>query len=268
MATAAAPLATPAAAVDPQHAISQDSVKQGDTVEVVVPVQSGAAPPVVTFNKKSYKLFPFGESSARALIGVPADIEPGKYKLQIGDQTRTISVAPGGFVMQRLRLPASKDNFISSPGEEEAVDKAKHTLTDAQMWQGKFHRPSKARTSTGFGQRRIVNGRLLKDYFHSGLDFAGSLGSPVSAAQRGTVILARNGWKLHGNTVAIDHGQGVISFYIHLSKIKVKEGDVVDAGQEIGKVGATGRASGPHLHFSVYVNGDATNPINWFNRSF
>jgi murein DD-endopeptidase MepM/ murein hydrolase activator NlpD len=274
--------------------LNSNELRQGDTLEVNLRLAPGVTPPSVSFNGKSFKLYPStgsnktasgaGQSSAttddaaargnsdrvswHALIGVPADLTPATYTLTAGDIVRKIVVKPGGFSVQRLRLPKEKDNFISSPGEEEAVKQAKETATDVRLWHGRFKRPSQARTSTGFGQRRIVNGHLLKDYFHSGLDFAGALGTPVVAAQRGKVILAHNGWKLHGNTVSIDHGQGVVTFYIHLSKIKVKEGDVVEAGQEIGRVGMTGRASGPHLHFSVYVNGDATNPLNWFAREF
>lgn len=254
--------------------LSANTLKQGETLKVVVHVADGEAPPAVTFNKKNYKLFPVesdlssAAESMKTLIGIPADIQPGVYKLQIGDKQRSITVKAGVFTLQRLRLPKGKDNFVSSPGEEEAVRQAKATVTPVQYWLGPFERPSQARTSTGFGQRRVVNGVLLKDYFHSGLDFAGGLGSPVVATQNGKVLLARKGWKLHGNTVALDHGQGVISFYIHLSKIEVKEGDIVDAGNEIGKIGSTGRASGPHLHFSLYVNGDSTNPLNWFNHSF
>src|SRR5439155_740965 len=120
---------------------------------------------------------------------------------------------------QNIRLPKGKDNFLMSAGEEAAVDAAKSTLSPKQYWNGKFLRPANARVSASFGLRRRVNGQLLKDYFHSGLDFAGRSGAPVFAAQEGKVILAHWGWKLHGNTVCIDHGQGVLSFYIHLSKI-------------------------------------------------
>lgn len=116
--------------------------------------------------------------------------------------------------------------------------------------------------------KRIVNGKLLKDYYHSGLDFAGSLGQPVYACADGKVILAHKNFRLHGNVVAIDHGQGVVSIYIHLQKIAVKEGDVVVAGEQIGNVGATGRANGPHLHLSLYVNKIATNPMPWFSKTF
>ena len=255
------------------------AAKQGQTVAVLVTVPPNTVAPTVTFNKKVFKFFldeslpqpTTGEPSApvyRALVAVPADIKPGAYVLKIGDVEKPLPVTDGGFGVQRLRLPKDKDNFVPSPGEEEAVKKAKMTMTDEQFWKGTFKRPCKARTSTGFGLRRIVNGKLLTDYFHSGLDFAGGLGAPIYAAQDGHVLLAHTGWKLHGGTVAIDHGDGVISFYIHMSKILAKEGDIVKAGQEIGKVGMTGRANGPHLHFSIYVNGDATNPLDWFSRVY
>lgn len=242
---------------------------QGQTLVVRAQVAAGEAPPAVTFNGKTYKLFPVDESGEhRALIGVPADLTPGKYKVTVGsDFARTITVRAGKFPVQHIHLPPGKDNFISSPGEEEAVKRAKETVSPVQHWSGHFVRPSAARTSSQFGYRRTVNGHLLKDYFHSGLDYAGALGSPVAATANGRVIIAKTGWRLHGGTVAIDHGQGVISFYIHLSKVLVKPGQTVKAGELIGKVGSTGRASGPHLHFSLYVNGDATSPSEWYVRN-
>ncbi len=226
------------------------------------------------------------------LLAIPADLVPGDYKLtvrrmqdpeplprdHIGSaesekknpplEEQTIKVQDGKFPVQRLSLPKSKDNFVMAPGEKETVEAAKATLSEERLWQGKFKLPSTARQSAAFGMKRIVNGRLLKDYFHSGLDFAASLGTPVIACADGKVILAHKGYKLHGNVVAIDHGLGVISFYIHLQQILVKEGDMVKAGDKIATVGQTGRANGPHLHFSIYVNQVATNPTQWFHSIF
>lgn len=274
--------------------------KQGQTIEVLIPnaagstasgasttsdantesgagtangadVASSAQGPSVTFNKKEYKTFShrIGDMTySRALIGVPADLPLGTYTIKSGESSEKLKVVAGGFGVQAIRLPPGKDNFVASPGEEAAVDGAKGTVSNKQYWDGKFIRPVQSRISSTFGLRRRVNGKLLTDYFHSGLDFAAATGTPVKAVQKGKVILARRGWKLHGNTVCIDHGQGVISFYIHLSKVLVKEGDIVDAGQKIGAVGSTGRANGPHLHFSIYVNKDATNPGDWFAKGF
>ena len=278
--------------------VSNRNLRQGDTFEVVSTTPGTAAPPTdgetssaspggsdqtVTFNGNKYKFFPAISNSSntsaddvsgqkswqlKALLAVPADLEPGKYTLKAGDESIVLSVRAGLFPLQHIRLAPSKDNFDTSKGEEEAVDNAKASLTSTRMWDGPFKAPSKARTSTGFGLKRMVNGRLLKDYFHSGLDFAGGLGSPITACAGGKVVLVGRGFKLHGNTVAVDHGQGVVSFYIHMQTIKVKEGESVKQGQQIGTIGQTGRATGPHLHFSIYVNKVAANPSNWFNSSF
>lgn len=237
-------------------------------VECRLPEQ--AAPQAVIFDKKQYHLYKIcslgnGMARFRCLIGVPVLMPAGDCQLHIGDSDQTVQIRPGCFTVQSIRLPHEKDNFNTSPGEEEAVDKARQTASDDQLWTGVFDKPCTARVSTQFGLRRRVNGRLLPDYFHSGIDYAAGMGAPVRACQRGRVILAHTGWRLHGNIVALDHGQGVISFYLHLSKILVKPGDIVEAGQTIGRVGATGRATGPHLHFSLYVNGEATNPSDWFS---
>jgi len=141
-------------------------------------------------------------------------------------------------------------------------------VSNDRMWHTNFVKPSKYRMSTLFGVKRVVNGHMLKDYFHSGLDFAAPAGTPAAACSDGTVIFAVKGWKLHGNCVAIDHGQGVVSFYLHLKTIAVKKGQHVASGQPIGTVGQTGRANGPHLHFSIYVNQVATNPMDWFAKTF
>ncbi|HEY9754147.1 MAG TPA: M23 family metallopeptidase [Oculatellaceae cyanobacterium] len=263
--------------------VSSRNVRQGDTIEIsltdasATSDNSAGANTSAVFNGNNYKFFAVsgkpdtdGTSTTKekALLAVPADLDPGKYPLKVGDETISLTVRAGLFPLQHIRLAPSKDNFDTSAGEEEAVDKAKATLSDERMWSGRFSAPSKARTSTGFGLKRMVNGRLLKDYFHSGLDFSGALGSPITACAGGKVILVGRGFKLHGNTVAIDHGQGVVSFYIHMNSIKVKEGELVKQGQTIGTVGQTGRATGPHLHFSIYVNKVAANPSNWFASSF
>ncbi len=151
---------------------------------------------------------------------------------------------------------------------QEAIEAAKETLTPVRFWNTKFIAPSDARMSSVFGIRRIVNGKLLSDYFHTGVDYAGSLGSPVKATAPGIVVLAHTGFRLHGNVVMIDHGQGVVSIYIHLQKVLVEQGQHVQVGQIIGKVGQTGRATGPHLHFGLYVNDVATNPVAWYCHSF
>jgi len=253
--------------------LSTDKPKQGQTVELFVP---GELPTAVSteaeFNGQNYKLFPTDSvrqpAGYQTLIAIPADLEPGPALVKCGAAARRLVVVSGKFPTQKITLPKAKDNFEASAGEKEAIERAKSTLSAKRMWSTRFLPPSRARVSAVFGLKRIVNGKLLDDYFHSGLDYAAALGSPVSASAPGRVVLAASGFRLHGNTVAIDHGQGVVSFYIHLQKLMVKPGQTVKAGEVIGRVGQTGRASGPHLHFSLYVNQVATNPGDWFNRVF
>jgi murein DD-endopeptidase MepM/ murein hydrolase activator NlpD len=245
--------------------------KQGQTFEVTVNAAGLSSPPEVEFNHKAYKTFPAeeaGQSKYQVLLSVPADLSPGKYVLSSNQIQKTIEVTSGKFIMQHLALAKKTAELKPSPGEEEAVDQAKQTLSDQRLWSGRFQIPCNARVSTTFGAGRIVNGKPLTDYFHSGIDYAGAMGAPVKACAAGKVIMARTGFALHGNVVAIDHGHGVVSFYLHLSKIMVKPGQLVKAGTQIGKVGESGRANGPHLHFSLYVNQVATNPNDWYKQSF
>lgn len=280
----AADTATYAASVS-NISLCPAAAKQGQTVEVILTEpdddktgdnkDSIAALPTVTFRQKNYQCFPLERTTGQAqtrrwrtLLAVPADLQPGSYQISSGTLKETLKVTDAKFPIQKLTLPKSKDNFQTSPGEEETVRQAKETVSPEKLWKGKFIVPNKARVSAGFGLRRMVNGKLLSDYFHSGIDYAGGTGSPIYATQDGKVIIARTGWKLHGNTVCIDHGQGVVSFYIHMSKLAVKEGALVKAGEQIGSIGSSGRASGPHLHFSLYVNGNAANPAEWFTKFF
>jgi murein DD-endopeptidase MepM/ murein hydrolase activator NlpD len=254
--------------------LSNPAPKQGETIEATCDVGGVdknldyETAPAVTFNHKTYKLFPTESGGYHCLLAMPADLAPGKYTLTFADEQCPITVKDANFPVQHLTLPKTKDNFIMSPGEQQTMNRAKATLSDKRLWDGCFANPCKARISAVFGIRRIVNGKLLKDYYHSGIDFAGSMGAPVKACADGRVLLAHRNFKLHGNVIALDHGQGVVTIYIHLQKIMVKEGDIVKAGQQIGAVGATGRANGPHLHLSVYVNQVATNPLPWFSHTF
>lgn len=114
------------------------------------------------------------------------------------------------------------------------------------------------RVSTPFGAKRIINGK--KKTYHWGTDFRAKAGTPIHAVLSGKVVLARNLYYT-GNTVIINHGLGLYTLYAHMSKIKVKEGQFVKGGKTIGYVGSTGRSTGPHLHFGVYVNDTRVDPM-------
>src|SRR5262249_42773569 len=130
-------------------------------------------------------------------------------------------------------------------------------VTPEREWSGNFTAPADASISDVFGAQRVFNGKSLS--LHLGLDFRVSTGTPVSAMNEGTVLLARPLY-YEGNFVVIDHGQGLLTLYLHLSEFKVKEGEHVKRGQLIGLSGGTGRATGPHLDVRVRWQGTYLDP--------
>jgi murein DD-endopeptidase MepM/ murein hydrolase activator NlpD len=132
-----------------------------------------------------------------------------------------------------------------------------HHTDPEREWSGAFRAPVDAKVSDVFGTRRTFNGKVQS--MHQGLDFAVPTGTPISAANSGTILLAGPLY-FEGNCVVIDHGQGLLTLYLHMSEIKVKQGEKVKRGDEIGLSGGTGRATGPHLHLAVRWQGVYLNP--------
>jgi murein DD-endopeptidase MepM/ murein hydrolase activator NlpD len=173
----------------------------------------------------------------------------------------------GGHPARARRLRVSKV-FTARPDSltearidrenEEARTIGRRSHQTPQLWSQPFERPRKSRITSGFGSGRLFNGRLASS--HGGVDFAGQPGDPVLAANRGVVALVDN-FFLAGNVVYIDHGGGVVTGYFHLTQATVAVGDTVERGQQIGIVGATGRVTGPHLHWSARYGEHTVDPI-------
>jgi len=197
-----------------------------------------------------------------ALAGVDVETKPGSYKLdltvtmpdgQVNQVQRDITVNAASYKTEVLRVP---QKFVKPSPEAmvqiEADRKLKKTAFDHEIhvaeWSGKFEVPTDTRPSEGFGTRRTFNGQLAS--IHKGMDYHAALGTPVHAANDGEVVLAAPLY-YEGNCVIINHGQQFMTIYMHLSHLSVKEGDKVQKGQEVGLSGATGRATGPHLHVAV-----------------
>ncbi len=204
------------------------------------------------------------------LAGVSLETKPGAYVLHL-----TGFVRSQGFVFERnITVAQAKYPVISvtvakkftepNPQEVQQINQAKAVkqdifrhFTPQKEWSGDFDAPVEARISDVFGTRRVFNGETKS--VHEGLDYAVPQGTPVHALNAGTVLLAELLY-FEGNCVVIDHGQGLLTLYLHLSEFKVKAGDHVDRGQEIGLSGGTGRATGPHLHIAVRWEGVYLNP--------
>ena len=207
-----------------------------------------------------------GTNVWRALLGVDLEQSAGDYKFIVTGKSAdgtpltcdaNIAVRAGKFPTERLKVAP---NFVE-PNPEQAAKAAEDqkklraiyaTVTPEKLWTGAFRIPlDGVKTGGNFGKRRVLNGKSNSP--HSGVDLPSPTGTPVHAAQGGRVVLAEELY-FAGNTVVIDHGFGIYTLYGHFSEIDAKVGDEVKVGDVIGKVGATGRVTGPHLHWGLEVD--------------
>jgi hypothetical protein len=237
---------------------------------LIVGVTGAKAHPGITgeWDGKAMPLWTEGEKAGtlHGLIGVDLEKPPGKYEWKISWQnTQGQPIACSTMVMVRAgkfpteRLKVEKQFVQPDPEQQERIEEEQkkmraiyETVTPQRYWKGKFRLPLKDVTTGGnFGRRRILNGETRSP--HAGVDFPAASGTAVFASQAGMVVVAEELF-YSGNTIVIDHGYGIYTMYAHLSEIGVKAGEIVEAGGEIGKVGATGRVTGPHLHWGLTVD--------------
>ncbi len=202
----------------------------------------------------------------RALLGIDLDhaTGPGNFTISLkttGGESSTctvnLTVKPGHFAIEALKVAPqfvepNPEQLARAQAEQKHLRQIYATLTPEKLWSGKFCIPIRGATTGGnFGKRRVLNGEPSSP--HSGVDIAAPAGTAIHAAQRGRVVLAEPLY-FSGNTVVVDHGLGVYTLYAHLSAFDTKVGDTLEAGQILGKVGDTGRVTGPHLHWGLTVN--------------
>lgn len=174
-----------------------------------------------------------------------------------------LKVLPKDYPTQELKVDSKFVDLSKTDADRAAIERKRNNeivarYTPARMWELPFFRPVPGELSSTFGLRRVFNGQPRNA--HRGLDFRAAAGAPIHAVADGVAALADNQF-FAGNVVYVDHGLGVFSIYMHMSEIDVKEGDKITRGQVIGKVGATGRATGPHLHLSLMVQGTGADPL-------
>jgi murein DD-endopeptidase MepM/ murein hydrolase activator NlpD len=204
--------------------------------------------------------------------------DPGTYELAVevkqGEQAKQLSfnvlVAKEKFAVEHLKLPKEKVDLDEKSvarwkAEQQLVQQALAENSRLKLWHSNFVEPVNGKRTGIFGSVRIMNGQPRNP--HNGEDIGAPLGADVAASNDGVVRLTVD-HVFSGKGVFIDHGLGFYTMYFHLSEILVKDGDLVTAGQIIGKVGATGRATGPHLHWGVKLNGARVNPYSLLDLPF
>lgn len=224
--------------------------------------------------------FRHDDGSYVALQGVHAMLEPGAYPLTLSGQledgtpfgfSQLVQVDAGGYVYEEIPGvdPVTLDPSVNGP-ENEQWNALVEPVTGERLWDGAFNFPSPPQFydcwPSVFGSRRSYN-QSGYFYFHTGLDVCGQVGDDVYAPAAGQVVFIGE-LTVRGNAIMINHGWGVYSGYMHLSEILVIIGDYVEPGQLIGKVGSTGRVTGPHLHWEIWAGGAQVDPLDWMAQEY
>ena len=252
---------------------------QGRTIVITV-TKNGSNPVRGFLDDQQLSFHTVGPDQLIALQGIHALVEPGMYDLEIQVLDESEEQALFSF-SQPIRIASgqySYDPVLYVP--EETIDPAKTTaenefissiinkVTEEKYWEGILLYPIAYTDAfpSYFGSRRNYNNQGY-NWYHSGLDFYGGTGTPITAPASGRVVFAGM-LDVRGNVTFIDHGWGVFTGYLHQSAMEVKEGDWVESGKLIGYVGATGRVTGPHLHWEIWVGGVPVDPLEWTSQVF
>jgi murein DD-endopeptidase MepM/ murein hydrolase activator NlpD len=242
----------------PPLRLSARAAVQGNVLVVEAPSAVEA-----TWNGRAVRFWREGKGGPfRALLGIDLEQPAGKVELRQGECRIPVEVGPGDFEVKHLRVGK---RYVKLSARDQARVRREAARLQAifagvspRAWEGAFRHPVNAPPSPNFGQRRILNGEPRSP--HGGVDFSARAGAPVDAPARGRVVLASPLF-FSGRTVILDHGLGLFTFYGHLRSIAVRSGQVVEAGGRLGEVGATGRATGPHLHWAVRLQGARVDPL-------
>lgn len=199
----------------------------------------------------------------QAVVGIPLSADPGEHNLTVGSRTIPFAVEDREYKVQELTIPNERmvnplaEDLERINAERPRIRRALDSFSEAVPETLQFAAPADGPRSSAFGLRRILNGQPRNP--HSGIDIAAPAGAPVVAVAPGVVVDAGD-FYFNGNTVFVDHGSGLVTMYCHLESIDTEPGRRVATGDRIGTVGATGRVTAAHLHFTVRLNGTSVDP--------
>ncbi|MEE2694973.1 MAG: M23 family metallopeptidase [Pseudomonadota bacterium] len=190
-------------------------------------------------------------------------------EIEINNVTRKFGVLNQDYKIEKIQgLPSNKvepsmDDIKKIKSDQFKIQESKKVGLKKRIFTKKFVLPSKGRLSGVYGSQRILNSKPRRP--HAGIDIAAKEGTPILAPSSGIIKLTERNMFFTGNTVILDHGVGLISIFAHLNKINVNEGDQIEQGENIGTIGMTGRATGPHLHWGVYLRDVSVDPMSLIN---
>lgn len=258
-------LAVPFPARAQQCTITPAAAKLGETLRLRCPASLNAA--TAKLEDRAIKLFPQPDGGSFGLMPVSVKEKPGLYSVDFlsadnkSVATRKVIIRKTYFPAQNVTLSPRIEALHSTPEEMHLLIGFRDSVSDSRFWRDPAAPPVPGCVTSPFGVRRLHNGKPTGEY-HGGVDQRTPEGEPIRAFAAGTVKFAQK-FNVLGNAVGLDHGQGLESMYLHMSKLVVAPGAQVKKGDVLGYAGETGRANGPHLHWVVYVNGVNVNPAQW-----
>jgi murein DD-endopeptidase MepM/ murein hydrolase activator NlpD len=221
----------------------------------------------VKLNERSAKLYLQPDGKRFALLPISVKDAPGTFSLLIsrnGDgepQNLPVVIRKTIFPSQNVKLSPEIESLRSTPEEMALLTSFRDAVSETRSWEDPLQPPVSGCMTSPFGVKRLHNGKPTGEY-HGGVDQRTPEGEAIRAVAAGTIIFARQ-FNVLGNAVGIDHGQGLESMYLHMSRLVVAPGVAVQRGDILGYAGSTGRSTGPHLHWVLYVNGVNVNPAQW-----
>jgi len=263
------PAPAPVPALKVTHAAR--AIQPGEIVLLTIVTTDPATDVQVRAFERTFPSYSVDAHTWSALVGIDLDVKAGRHVVAISATgskpargTHTLIVRGRSFPTRTLTVDP---NFVTLPPEaiernqrdQKDLDAVWKSSSTERLWHDGFVRPVPDDSNSAFGSRSVFNGQPRSP--HSGADFLSPAGRPIAAPNAGRVALAKDLY-FTGNTVILDHGLGLFSMFAHLSAIKVKEGDVVNTGDVVGEVGATGRVTGPHLHWTVRLAGTRVDPLS------
>ncbi|HET8966921.1 MAG TPA: M23 family metallopeptidase [Candidatus Acidoferrum sp.] len=247
--------------------VTPKSVKLGETLRISCRADYTKA----RLNNREAELFIQPDGTRLGLLPISVQDKPGTFDLNIfavtdlSPQTLRVTIRKTVFPTQNVKLSPEIEALHSTPEEMALLKTFKETISTTRAWQDPLAPPVSGCMTSPFGVKRLHNGKPTGEY-HGGVDQRTPAGEPIRAVAAGTLTFAQQ-FNVLGNAVGIDHGQGLESMYLHMSKLAVEPGAQVQRGDILGFAGSTGRSTGPHLHWVLYVNGMNVNPAQWMKFS-
>lgn len=236
-------------------------VENGKTIILSTTIRN---PKPIVIDKKTYSWIPHPSNLERKIVilAIPYYSKPSVVVLENGER---VEVVQGSYKKESIQVSPSKAK--PNPKNQERIKKEReeanaiyNNYSQKRLWDSTFMLPMQSKITSSYGNARVFNGEIKS--YHSGTDFRAAIGTEIFASNRGKVVIAKDRF-LAGGSVVLDHGEGVFSMYYHCSVIKVKVGEIVEKGDLIAFSGATGRVSGPHLHFGILVRGVQVDPLDF-----